>query len=93
MVSYSGYIALFISPFGFFSLVPSIGTMGAFIRIKGAVTTRKEYFDIGVAGPLAGFIVAMGVLYYGFTHLPAPEYIFTIHPEYKVFGLLCKICL
>lgn len=74
-------------PFWFFSLVPSIGTMGAFIRIKGAVTTRKEYFDIGVAGPLAGFIVAMGVLYYGFTHLPAPEYIFTIHPEYKVFGL------
>jgi hypothetical protein len=26
-------------------------------------------------------------LWYGFTHLPAPEHIFTIHPEYKLYGL------
>ena len=74
-------------PFWFFGIIPSIGTMGAFIRIRGGITSRKEYFDIGIAGPLAGFVLALGVLYYGFTHLPSPEYIFTIHPEYKQYGL------
>jgi Zn-dependent protease len=72
--------------FGFLGL-PSIGTLGAVIRIKGFVNSRKKYFDIGIAGPLAGFIVALGVLFYGFTHLPPPEYIFEIHPEYEEFGL------
>jgi membrane-associated protease RseP (regulator of RpoE activity) len=67
--------------------IGSFGTMGAFIRIKSPLHTRKEYFDIGIAGPLAGFVVALGVLWYGFTHLPPPEHIFTIHPEYKQYGL------
>jgi membrane-associated protease RseP (regulator of RpoE activity) len=67
--------------------IGSIGTMGAFIRIKSPLQTRQEYFDVGIAGPLAGFVLALGVLWYGFTHLPAPEYIFTIHPEYQQYGL------
>jgi hypothetical protein len=67
--------------------IGSIGTMGAFIRIKSPMHTRKEYFDVGIAGPLAGFILALGVLWYGFTHLPPPEHIFTIHPEYQQYGL------
>lgn len=67
--------------------IGSFGTMGAFIRIKSTLSTRQEYFDIGVAGPLAGFVVAMGVIWYGFTHLPPPEHIFTIHPEYQQYGL------
>lgn len=71
---------------GFFP-APSIGSMGAFIRIKGIIKSRKEYFDIGIAGPLAGFIVAIGVLTYGFTHLPEADYIFDIHPEYKEYGM------
>ena len=70
-----------------FLLVPTIGTMGAFIRIKDAISTRQKYFDIGIAGPLAGFVVALGVLFYGFTHLPPPEYVFEIHPEYEQYGL------
>lgn len=75
-------------PFWFgFLFLPSIGTMGAFIRIKELVNSRVKYFDIGIAGPLAGFVVALGVLFYGFTHLPPPEYIFEIHPEYEQFGL------
>ena len=75
-------------PFWFgFLLVPSIGTMGAFIRIKEAVSSRVKFFDIGIAGPLAGFVAALGVLSYGFTHLPPPEYIFEIHPEYAEYGL------
>jgi membrane-associated protease RseP (regulator of RpoE activity) len=70
-----------------FGLGNALGTMGAFIRIKQIIQSRKEYFDIGLAGPLAGFIVALGVLWYGFTHLPPPEYIFGIHPEYQKYGL------
>lgn len=45
-----------------FSLV---GTLGAFIRIRGAIPSRKALFDIGVAGPLAGFAVCLPVLWLG----------------------------
>jgi Zn-dependent protease len=41
-----------------------IGTFGAFIRFRSAVKSRRELFDVGVAGPLAGFafsIPAMGI--------------------------------
>lgn len=65
----------------------SIGTMGAVIRLRSKVPTTRKNFDIGIAGPLAGFIVALGVLYYGFATLPPPEHIFTIHPEYEQYGL------
>lgn len=65
----------------------SIGTLGAFIRIQDYINSRKKYFDIGIAGPLAGFALALVVLWYGFTHLPPPEFIFTIHPEYQKWGL------
>jgi membrane-associated protease RseP (regulator of RpoE activity) len=45
-----------------------IGTLGAFIRIRSAIGTRRELFDVGVAGPLAGFVflvpaLAVGVAY------------------------------
>lgn len=65
----------------------SIGTLGAFIRIQDYINSRRKYFDIGIAGPLAGFVLALLVLWYGFTHLPPVDYIFTIHPEYKKWGL------
>jgi len=42
-----------------------IGTFGAFIRIKEPISNRKALFDIGVAGPLAGFVVAVPVLVLG----------------------------
>lgn len=64
-----------------------LGTLGALIRLRQRVSSTRENFDIGIAGPLAGFVVAMGFLIYGFTHLPPPEYIFQIHPEYEQFGL------
>ncbi|GAA4434429.1 site-2 protease family protein [Ravibacter arvi] len=70
-----------------FGISPSIGTMGAFIKIREQVQSRIKFFDIGIAGPLAGFVVALLVLWYGFTHLPPPEHIFTIHPEYLEHGL------
>ncbi|MEM9896396.1 MAG: site-2 protease family protein [Bacteroidota bacterium] len=71
--------------FGFF-VMPSIGTMGAFIRIKESISSRLKYFDVGVSGPLAGFVLAIGALWYGFTSLPETEYIYEIHPEYELFG-------
>jgi membrane-associated protease RseP (regulator of RpoE activity) len=67
--------------------LPTIGTMGAFIRIKDRIFSRREFFDIGIAGPLAGFAVALPLLYYAFTHLPPPEHIFQIHPEYQQYGM------
>ncbi|RAV98057.1 site-2 protease family protein [Pseudochryseolinea flava] len=67
--------------------LPSFGTLGAVIRIRERVRTNVQNFDIGLAGPLAGFIVALIVITYGFLTLPPPEYIFQFHPEYKQYGL------
>jgi Peptidase family M50 len=39
-----------------------IGTMGAFIRIRSPIQNRRDLFDIGIAGPIAGFVVAVPVL-------------------------------
>ncbi len=39
-----------------------IGTLGAFIRIKSPIRSRQALFDIGIAGPIAGFIVALVAL-------------------------------
>src|ERR1700681_1581207 len=41
------------------------GTLGAFIRIKSPIPSRAALFDIGVAGPIAGFIPACVALVYG----------------------------
>jgi len=47
----------------FFIPFPSlIGTMGAFIRIRSPIRSRRALFDIGIAGPIAGFVVACMVL-------------------------------
>lgn len=42
-----------------------LGTLGAFIRIRSPVFDRRTLFDIGVAGPLAGLVVALPVLFVG----------------------------
>ena len=39
-----------------------IGTLGAFIRIRSPLRSRAILFDIGIAGPIAGFLVALPVL-------------------------------
>ena len=64
----------------------SFGTMGAFIRIQDVIKSRTHYFDVGIAGPLAGFVIAIGVLWYGFASLPETGYIYEVHPEYELFG-------
>lgn len=64
----------------------SFGTMGALIRIKDEIKTKINYFDIGVAGPIAGFVAAFGFLVYGYANLPEKDFVFDIHPEYEQFG-------
>jgi membrane-associated protease RseP (regulator of RpoE activity) len=41
------------------------GTFGAFIRIRSPITTRRALFDVGLAGPVAGFAIALPALAYG----------------------------
>jgi membrane-associated protease RseP (regulator of RpoE activity) len=51
------------------------GTLGAVIRIREAFPTRTVLFDVGVAGPLAGFAALVPALLYGLslsTVVPAP---------------------
>jgi membrane-associated protease RseP (regulator of RpoE activity) len=50
----------------YFLPAPSItGTFGAFIRIRSAIYSKRVLFDIGVAGPLAGFVFLLPALAVG----------------------------
>lgn len=60
----------------------NFGTLGAVIRTRSVIPDRKALFDIGVAGPLAGFLASIAVLIYGFIHLPDTSFILSIHPDY-----------
>lgn len=53
------------------SLISLIGTFGAVIRIRGRIPTRRALFDIGIAGPLAGFAVAVPLIVAGILEAPA----------------------
>ena len=81
-VSLPYYIPMWLGFIG----APSIGTMGAFIRIQEHIASRRKYFDVGVSGPIAGFIVAIFVLWYGFANLPEKDFIYDIHPEYLEYA-------
>lgn len=58
----------------YFLPLPAVfGTLGAFIRIKAPIRNKRELFDVGVAGPLAGFVALVPFLLYGIAHSqPAP---------------------
>jgi membrane-associated protease RseP (regulator of RpoE activity) len=50
----------------FFMPFPSIiGTLGAFIRIRSPIYFRRVLFDVGIAGPLAGFALVLPVAVFG----------------------------
>src|SRR6267154_6748410 len=46
------------------------GTFGAFIKMKSPVPSRHALFDIGLAGPLAGFIVIIPIAFAGVLTMP-----------------------
>jgi membrane-associated protease RseP (regulator of RpoE activity) len=50
----------------YFMPAPTLtGTLGAFIRIRSAIYSRRVLFDIGIAGPLAGFVFLLPALAVG----------------------------
>jgi membrane-associated protease RseP (regulator of RpoE activity) len=56
----------------FFIPAPTlIGTLGAVIRIKSPIRSRAALFDIGIAGPIAGFVVALCTLSVALFHSKA----------------------
>ncbi len=64
-----------------------IGTFGAVIRIRQQIPSMRKLFDIGAAGPLAGFVIALVVLLIGFATLPDLDYVqgFAGHEALKDF--------
>jgi membrane-associated protease RseP (regulator of RpoE activity) len=64
-----------------FGLVP-FGTLGAVIRLRERVPSRKVLLGIGAAGPISGFIFSVIILVIGFSSLPGKDYLYSIHPEY-----------
>lgn len=69
------------------------GTFGAFIKIRSAIPSRRSLFDIGLAGPLAGFVVAVPLAVIGVIRMGAPlepqgHWIFFNNP--LLFRLIAK---
>lgn len=64
-----------------------IGTLGAVIRIREPIPSERKLFDVGAAGPLAGFVVALGILIWALATLPDPSYLMSQpgHAEIKAF--------
>ena len=68
----------------FFIPMPFVltGTLGAFIRIREPIPTKRMLFDIGIAGPLAGFAFALPALFIGVALSPVvrvPENLVGFH--------------
>ncbi|MBF2028732.1 MAG: site-2 protease family protein [Oscillatoriales cyanobacterium C42_A2020_001] len=52
------------------------GTFGAFIQLRSPIPNRRALFDVGIAGPLVGFIIALPLLIWGLAHsevVPMPQ--------------------
>jgi membrane-associated protease RseP (regulator of RpoE activity) len=55
------------------------GTLGAVIRIREPIPTKRMLFDIGIAGPIAGFLVALPALFIGI----AMSHVVPIPPDFE----------
>jgi len=68
----------------FFLPVPTLfGTLGAFIKIKEPIPTKRMLFDIGIAGPIAGFLVAVPTLFLGI----AMSHVVRVPPNFVGFEM------
>jgi membrane-associated protease RseP (regulator of RpoE activity) len=71
------------------------GTFGAFIKIRSPIPSRRALFDIGLAGPLAGFVVALPVSVIGILKtqpaLTSPGSSGIIFNDPPLFRLLAKM--
>jgi membrane-associated protease RseP (regulator of RpoE activity) len=56
-----------------------IGTMGAVIGMQGFRANRRQMFDIGIAGPLAGLVIAIPILCFGMINAEAVQNRFGDH--------------
>jgi membrane-associated protease RseP (regulator of RpoE activity) len=87
-------------------LIGPAGTFGAFIKIVSPLPSRRATFDIGVAGPIAGFVALIPVALIGFftfrqtgtvplAHLPEGTLVFSdplfFHLLASVFGINLQI--
>lgn len=52
-------------PFFIPAPLPLTGTFGAVIRIREPFPSKQALFDVGIAGPIAGFLALLPVLYFG----------------------------
>jgi membrane-associated protease RseP (regulator of RpoE activity) len=71
----------------FFIPIPipgSLGTMGAFINMKEQPRNRRHLLDIGLAGPLAGVVVAIVVLLIGLARSPLSPIVEAVPPYVNV---------
>jgi membrane-associated protease RseP (regulator of RpoE activity) len=67
--------------FPFFIPLPGlgIGTMGAVIAMEGSRGNRKQLFDIGISGPLAGLVVAIPIIIFGIQHAQPLHHVPSFH--------------
>lgn len=76
------FIPGFPTPYG-------IGTFGAFIRLRTILNDRRQLIDVGAAGPLAGFMVTVPVLWYGLLRssvVASTSHIMTVEGVGQTFG-------
>jgi len=67
------------------------GTLGAVIRVRDRIPTRNALVDIGAAGPLAGFLVCLPFLAWGYAHsrfAPLPPTGSTVLGPVSLWGVL-----
>ena len=84
-------------------LISPLGTLGAFIAMRGIPKNKRVLFDVGVAGPLAGLVIAIPVLFIGLSlsHLGTIQHttpgtmsmlegnsLFYLFSKYVMFGKL-----
>jgi membrane-associated protease RseP (regulator of RpoE activity) len=70
----------------FIPLPAGIGTLGAVIRIKEPVRTKAQLLEVGVAGPIAGFIALLPFLFYGIAQATVVEAPSTVTGPVWYFG-------